>query len=304
MIYAAVVLHYRAEELTKQCVSALLALELGEGDSLAVAVVDNGSPDGSGARLQAFYEGETRVRVLLLPDNEGFARGNNAGFRYIREALDPDYILVLNNDVLLRQKDFLIRADVLLRDGVFGVLGPDIRNPESGRHQSPSHKDPPDEEETKALLARYEAANRHFFAYWLRRKAKDGMKRHAGNKTGSRTGGPEIFVDPKHPSPLLRAEDVVLHGACYVFARSFTEKMENAFHPGTFLYMEEDILALLCRRAGIRMLYDPSLWAEHLEDGATKTEYRTAYAREKLKFREKGRSLKVYAALLADSGME
>jgi GT2 family glycosyltransferase len=54
-------------------------------------VVDNGSTDGSAAFVRERY---SEVRVLALPDNRGFAGGNNTGIR----ACSGRYIALLNND--------------------------------------------------------------------------------------------------------------------------------------------------------------------------------------------------------------
>ena len=70
-------------------------------------VVDNGSRDGS---VEAVRERFPAVRVLALPENRGFAGGNNAG---IRAALDAGAqgVLLLNNDTRV-SPDFLLPAAV------------------------------------------------------------------------------------------------------------------------------------------------------------------------------------------------
>jgi len=54
--------------------------------------VDNGSLDDSVKSIRCAYP---NVKVIETGENLGFAEGNNVG---IREALDSDYILMLNND--------------------------------------------------------------------------------------------------------------------------------------------------------------------------------------------------------------
>jgi GT2 family glycosyltransferase len=67
-----------------------------------VLVVDNGSTDGTPSELRKLEW----LRVLTLPSNLGFVRGNNAGI----EAADPSSdIVLLNNDLVFTQRDWLTR---------------------------------------------------------------------------------------------------------------------------------------------------------------------------------------------------
>lgn len=70
---AAVVVNWRTASWTIESVTALL----GDGvDAAAIAIVDNGSGDGS---CERFAEELPGVRVLPLESNEGFAAANNRG---------------------------------------------------------------------------------------------------------------------------------------------------------------------------------------------------------------------------------
>jgi GT2 family glycosyltransferase len=82
------------EEDTAACIRSLQASEC---TALEIVLVDNGSPDGSGARLRAAFP---EVIHLALPENTGFTGGNNCGIRF---ALDRgcDYVLLLNNDTVV-----------------------------------------------------------------------------------------------------------------------------------------------------------------------------------------------------------
>ncbi len=91
---AVVVLNWNGAADTLALLATLARCRVPAGWSAHVLVVDNGSTDGTVARVRAaFPEAET----LALPANLRFAGGNNAG---IRHALDhgADAILLLNND--------------------------------------------------------------------------------------------------------------------------------------------------------------------------------------------------------------
>ena len=130
---AFVVLHYRAIDYTRKCVENIKALE---GEK-RIIVVDNASPDGSGAILKEEYRGDKEVCVLLNRENSGFARGNNFGVRYSKCKFSPDFTVVLNNDVEITQRDFISKIDSIYQAHPFDLLGPDIVSVFSGIHQSP-----------------------------------------------------------------------------------------------------------------------------------------------------------------------
>ena len=94
-----VVLNWNRRDDTLACLDSLAHADLG---GAAILVVDNGSRDGSAAAVRARFPA---VRMLELPENRGFAGGNNAG---IRVALDggAQGVVLLNNDTRV-SPDFL-----------------------------------------------------------------------------------------------------------------------------------------------------------------------------------------------------
>jgi GT2 family glycosyltransferase len=95
-----IVLNWNLREETLACLESLRRAELREA---SIMVVDNGSRDGSADAVRARFPD---VRVLALPENRGYAGGNNAG---IRVALDDgaEGVLLLNNDTEVAP-DFLV----------------------------------------------------------------------------------------------------------------------------------------------------------------------------------------------------
>ena len=136
-MFGFVVLHYMAYDMTVECVSTLIQ-HFGD-QNIKIVVVDNASSNGSGKMLASKYQDDCRVEVILNPQNEGFARGNNVGYNYLVVYDNPDYIIVMNNDVLIEQEDFLDRIEQIYQDTSFAVLGPDIYNACSGKHQNPAY---------------------------------------------------------------------------------------------------------------------------------------------------------------------
>ena len=127
-----VILHYKNMADTVKCVESLR--RTAAPDSRFV-IVDNGSGDGSGDRLAEQYA--SLCTVLRLPENVGFSKGNNAGYRYARETFHPQFIVVTNNDVVFDQPDFEEKIRQLYEETSFDVLGPDVYVPRHNDHQSP-----------------------------------------------------------------------------------------------------------------------------------------------------------------------
>lgn len=90
----AIVLNWNNYEDTSDCLDSLSTLEY---PSQQTIVVDNGSTDGSGARIEAEYPD---VDIVYNDSNLGFAGGMNRG---IDTALDrgTDYLWLLNNDLIV-----------------------------------------------------------------------------------------------------------------------------------------------------------------------------------------------------------
>ena len=244
--YGFVVLHYMVYEMTVECISYLLQ-HFGK-DDMKIVVVDNASNNGSGKQLEAFYKDVDKVDVLLNPKNEGFARGNNLGYRYLKENYHPEYTIVMNNDVLIEQNDFLDKIDAIYKQTKFAVLGPDIYCPAVKRHQNPAHLKGFDKSEVQQLYNMVAKVCEHPAFYYYIKETLGGLKR-------------KILKMPQTTDAIDRSkmmENVVLHGACYIFSPDFIAHRSECFCPETFLYMEEDILHYECMVKGMKMLYSPN----------------------------------------------
>jgi GT2 family glycosyltransferase len=90
---ALVVTHNRLEKL-KVTVARLLSAP---PEALAhLVVADNASSDGTGAWLAGLAD--PRLTVLELPENRGGAGGFAAAMAHARDALDPDWVVLMDDD--------------------------------------------------------------------------------------------------------------------------------------------------------------------------------------------------------------
>jgi GT2 family glycosyltransferase len=94
---ACVVLNWNGWHDTLNCLACLKRLEYPE---LTVLIVDNGSTDGSVARIREAFPD---IPVIETGANLGFAAGNNIGIRAALEG-GADYVWVLNNDTQPRSE--------------------------------------------------------------------------------------------------------------------------------------------------------------------------------------------------------
>lgn len=127
---AALLLNFRKPALTEQALADLLGVaDVG----VRVLVIDNGSADGSAARLGAVVAAHRAngrdVELLELPENLGFAGAMNEGVKWAREQ-GLRLVLLLNNDLRL-PTDFLApMVRVLDNDPRVMATGPTIVRPD------------------------------------------------------------------------------------------------------------------------------------------------------------------------------
>ena len=284
MNHCFVILHYLAPEVTRPCIDRLLSLF----PTQEIVVVDNASPDGSGQDLYEAYDEQEKVHFVFMEHNEGFAGGNNAGYRYAVENLDPDFVIVMNNDVLIEDGKFLEGVEREYAANAFAVLGPDIYSTAEGIHQSPIRLHPLDLKEATTLRRKFALKYKFFIYKYLTWNLK--LLLHLATEPKAKEQEP----DKAH-------EGCVLHGACYIFSKDFIAARPLAFNPATFLYCEEDILEFECRKQGLKMRYTPALKVLHLEDASTKAAFESEMKRQRMKYARLVESLDVLIGLMSVS---
>lgn len=94
-----VIVNWNTYEITRQCIQSLLA---NIPKDVQIVLVDNGSEDGSGERLQDKFPSIHFIKNHL---NLGFSGGNNVGIKYCL-SLGMEYIVLLNSDTIADQ-DFI-----------------------------------------------------------------------------------------------------------------------------------------------------------------------------------------------------
>ena len=90
-------------------------------------VIDNGSGDGSPDAIERTYPD---VPIVRLPQNEGFARGTNAGLSWVLAHDEYDTVVFLNNDARLSDDDLLRAVYMVRNDRSIGLLTGKILHPD------------------------------------------------------------------------------------------------------------------------------------------------------------------------------
>jgi GT2 family glycosyltransferase len=197
-----------------------------------VFVVDNGSDDGS---AEAVCERHPWVRLIALPENRGYAAGNNVALRKAGGRV----LLLLNSDVVLEPGALARGLDVLDSQADVGAAGVQLLHPD-GRLQNSIHAFP---------CAWHELVPRALLEIGFPRRYPS--KRHA------------------HTRPV--EVDAVL-GAVLFVRREVVEKV-GLLCEDYFFFLEETDWCWRMRQAGYRVLHIPDSRAIHHSGASSKQKH-------------------------------
>lgn len=262
-----VILHYITLDDTVECVESIRNKCIKE--KYKIVIVDNASPNESEMELRKRYGEAKDVDLVLLQDNLGFAKGNNVGIKVAREKYTPDFIVVMNNDVVLLQEDTI---DVIREEyskSNFSVLGPMIYTADGRCDDNPGRSAVMSVEEIDNVIS--ENKKSIFLCKWhlwkvyrLLEIMKNKILHTKSESVKAKSRTYKNYLD--------KAENVQLHGCFLCFSRNYFEHYDG-FFPKTFLYMEEDILFYLARKENLTTVYIPKLKIYHKEDSASRAEW-------------------------------
>jgi GT2 family glycosyltransferase len=118
MMVSVIILNWNGKRYLQECLDSLAAQTFRDFETI---LVDNGSTDGSAEYVQERYPW---VRLVTLPENTGFAEGNNRG---LAEA-GGEFIVVLNNDTRVEPEFLAELVAPALADSRFGMVAAKMRN--------------------------------------------------------------------------------------------------------------------------------------------------------------------------------
>lgn len=230
-----VIVNWNGSADTANCLASIYKMRT-PGVTLETIVVDNGSTDGSVAKIsQAF----PWVTILSMDRNLGFTGGNNTGIRYAM-LHNADYIWLLNNDTTVHPEAVTL-VDAF-RDPHVGIAGSKI-------YFSPGHEYHKD---------RY-TKNERGKVFWYAGGLVDWDNMYASHR-----GVDEVDTgqyDGVSETPFVT-------GCSLMIKRSVIEKigqLDDAF----YLYLEDLDYGLRAKSAGFRLVYYPSSVIWHVNAGSS-----------------------------------
>jgi len=228
--WAAVVVNYEAGDALVNCVRSLQADDSAGGPP-EIVVVDNGSSDGSVARLRREFPD---VEVVDLPTNLGYAAAANRGTARTTTPI----VAVCNADLVVARGAGAAMA-AAFDDPTIGAAGPCIRNLDGSVYPS-VRRDP-------------------------------GLVDAAGHAVIGLVWPRNPFTRRYHETdadPSLPRDVDWISGAAMWFRRRALESV-GGWDDGYFMYVEEVDLCWRLRAAGWRIVYDPSGAITHERGVAT-----------------------------------
>lgn len=257
MKFSFVILHYLTQNDTEECINSILSMK--SEASFNIVVVDNASTNDSGMRLQEKYKNIKQVHFIKNETNLGFAKGNNVGYIFSKKILKVDFIILLNNDTIIKQQNFIMEIIRKFKENRFHILGPDIISTVDGLHQNPQRSQELNPKEIRKMifvLNIYKIFN-IFNAEWI-------LDKYRGVGNSIKENGWE-----------RERVNVQLHGSCLIFSPDYVRNYKGLYD-NTYMYMEEHILFYIAKKENLKVLYSPDLKIFHKEDSSTNALYKKA----------------------------
>lgn len=269
-MFVFVILHYQS--LDETILETRHIIEGIHGNN-KVIIVDNASPNGSGKKLNEIFSKNKNVTVILNDSNTGYARGNNLGIKVALEMYSPDYIVLANNDIEFKQKNFLELVQKSFQKQEFDLLGPDIFVPETEIHQNPKKS-------ISYTVEQVEKINRHAKKLLNQNTLVFNFRAHLKRITRLRKF---VMQRRKNTDQKVDTEqlDIVLHGSFLVFSRQFFDKLLVPFDEKTFFYFETEILDRKMKELNMIAKYDPNIIVYHHQNTSTRQSFKSAKSQQK-----------------------
>jgi GT2 family glycosyltransferase len=230
MLLSIVTLNYKKHQLTLACLASLyeqFSKEF-EDDELELVIVDNASPDESVAILTKEIKEKKYKNVLLVPnkENSGFGKGCNIGV----DQAKGTYILLLNNDTVVKDRSLLDMLTYMKEHIEVAILGGQLRNVDGS----------------------LQASIGSFYTLPKAIMLLAGMQRFG-----------LLDASPKE----ITKVDWVKGGLLMISKHTFQEL--NGFDENIFMYTEDMELCYRAHKAGMKIFFYPYVNVLHAEHGST-----------------------------------
>lgn len=245
-----VILNYLNFNDTIECVESL---DKQKNKNFEVVIVDNFSQNSSYETLKDRYNQVENIYIMKTKKNLGYAKGNNAGIQFCKEQLGIQNVLIVNNDVVFTDEnyvDFLLNYDI---DKTIGAVGTTITGSD-GLNQNPNYTPTTKKRLIKDVIY-FSLEKWGILKYYTNLKGK--------TKNNSVTGETQKTDYKKEELPTNKK--YFLHGSAIFLTENYLSQVDG-FYPETFLYYEENILAILMDKLQLKMVYTNKANIFHKED--------------------------------------
>jgi GT2 family glycosyltransferase len=220
-----IILNYCSYSDVRDCINSIKNNKVRD---YKIFIVDNASPDKSGAKLKDIYNNDNNVEVIFNDKNSGYSSGNNIG---IKKAIDSncEFIIITNPDILFQEGSIYKMVKFFSKADNIGMVGPKIYNHNMTVYRYGQRK------------KRTELKELYFLKYPL-------SPLNIGNvKNGM------FYTDIELNSSKLV---YTLSGCCFCLSNHAAKEL-YPLDEGTFMYLEETIIGYKLEKKGLKVQYIP-----------------------------------------------
>jgi len=259
-----IILNWNGWRNTKECLESLYESDY---PNFKTILVDNGSTDDSLLRIKEWKEKNMADNLFVLETgkNLGFSGGNNRGIKYALEN-GADYLLLLNNDIVLQKDTISKLLSLIEKDKKIGAVFPKILD-ENGNLQVPVEMRPPQSFLELLLAKNIFGILTPSFTYRKYLEKKNPFKNYKYDK-------------------VIKVPNIVIGSALY--RKELFEKI-GLLDENIFLTFEENILMEKIKKTDFQVFFTPFTFVIHKHKGDAQK------LPEFLFFTEKARSEIYYA---------
>lgn len=211
-----VVLNYNSAEDTIYCAKKLASFDKG----YHIIVVDNQSTDGSLMKIKAELSDIKNVDIICSESNNGYSAGNNYGMRYAIKQYDADVVGILNPDVIIPNENVIDKiCEALFSNEQYAIAGGAALNAEREYNIN--------------------------FSCWDIPSSKDLVRDHL--LINGRTTKNRSLATVNNNIALTECV-----AGCFFLAKTSAMERMGFLDENVFLYNEENILGIKCKRAGYK----------------------------------------------------
>lgn len=256
-----IILHYKNIKDTLECIESIQKLNF---KNSKIVVVENGSLDPSTSILRNLQD---KIDVVFNDKNYGFAKGNNEGIKHAKNKYNPEYYVVINNDIIINEQNMIDEIYRINKMYDFDVLGPKIIS-RNNINQNPNY----------LVLSKTKDIIRHLIKLNIIIVL---IKMNLYERFKTIKKNTEVNKKVNNEETILI--DIPLHGAALIFSNKYVAQYSEPFDESTFLYGEEEFLNYRRIRDKLTFVYTPYIKMFHKEDASLNGLFKDSND-EKMKF--------------------